>query len=158
MSASKVIALATILSLLNSVYSAPSQACSLPNRSPIDWRPKANETRVFQIGTDPENPREIRVSVPPLYNEGEVNLPLILAFHDKEQSPAQLEYDTRFSDREINENKILVYPKAINVCIYSSFCCKITNAGSVRTHGNQILQFEGGRKIATRALNLSPMM
>jgi hypothetical protein len=117
MSTSKVVALATFFSLLSSAYSAPSQACILPNRSPIDWRPTANETRVFQIGTDPNNPREIRVSVPPLYNGSNVNLPLILAFHDKEQSPAELEYATRFSDREFNKDKILVYPKAINVCL-----------------------------------------
>ncbi|TID26326.1 GPI mannosyltransferase 4 [Venturia nashicola] len=114
MSASKVFVLVSFLSLLNPVLSASSQACKFPNRSPIDWRPKANETRVFQIGTDPENPREIRVSVPPLYNGTGKELPLILAFHDKEQSPAQLEYETRFSDKELNKDKIVVYPRAVN--------------------------------------------
>ncbi|KAE9993826.1 hypothetical protein EG327_003076 [Venturia inaequalis] len=114
MSASKIITLVSFLSLLNPVLAAPSQACKLPNRSPIDWRPKANETRVFQIGTDPENPREIRVSVPPLYNGTGKELPLILAFHDKEQSPAQFEYETRFGDKELNRDKIVVYPKAVN--------------------------------------------
>ncbi|QDS71222.1 hypothetical protein FKW77_010416 [Venturia effusa] len=114
MCASKIIALISILALFSPVLSAPSQACRLPNRSPIDWRPKANETRVFQIGTDPENPREIRVSVPPLYNGTGKELPLILAFHDKEQSPAQLEYETRFSDKELNKDKIVVYPRAVN--------------------------------------------
>jgi hypothetical protein len=157
MSASKVIALATFISLFNTVYSAPSQACLLPNLSPIDWRPKANETRVFQIGTDPENPREIRVSVPPLYNGSVVNLPLILAFHDKEQSPAELEYDTRFSDREFNKNKILVYPKAINVSL--QLYSRNSNSDEIiRIHGNQTSPSVGGRKIVPRAANLSPTM
>lgn len=115
MAASKLLVIVSFLSLFDSVFSAPSQACILPNRSPIDWRPKSNETRVFQIGTDPENPREIRVSVPPLYNGTGKELPLILAFHDKEQSPAQLEYETKFSDKNLNRDKIVVYPRAVNV-------------------------------------------
>lgn len=146
MSASKITAIATFLSLFSSVYSAPSQACSQPQRSPIDWRPKANDTKIFQIGRDPDNPREIRVSVPPLYNGSEINLPLILAFHDKEQSPAEFEYATRFSDREINENKIVVYPKAVNVC-HPILECEVL-ANSIRTLGNQKLQFEDGRRTA----------
>lgn len=143
MSTSKVIALVTFISLFNSTYSAPSQACATPNRSPIDWRPKANESRTFQIGTDPENPREIRVSVPPLYNGGEVNLPLILAFHDKEQSPAELEYDTRFSDKELNQNKIVVYPRAVNVGLHTIPICAITHPAwlgymAIRSHSQKM--------------------
>jgi poly(3-hydroxybutyrate) depolymerase len=152
MSTSQVLALVTFISLFTSAYSAPSQACLLPNRSPIDWRPTANETKVFQIGTDPDHPREIRVSVPPLYNGSNVNLPLILAFHDKEQSPAEFEYATRFSDREFNKDKILVYPKAVNVSLHFKNHDATTNKGSTRIPGNQISQSEGGKKIAKRTL------
>jgi poly(3-hydroxybutyrate) depolymerase len=112
---SAITAIATLLSLFSFAYSAPSQACSQPNRSPIDWRPKANDTKVFFIGSDPQNPREIRLSVPPLYNGSNINLPLVLAFHDKDQAPAQLQYNTRFSDHIVNEKKIMVFPKAVNV-------------------------------------------
>jgi hypothetical protein len=96
-----------------------SQGCTHPDKSPIDWRPKANDSRIFQVASDPTAQREIRVRIPANYNESNVMLPLILAYHDKEMSTGEMEFQTRLSDPRINDNFIVVYPTAKNVC--SSF-------------------------------------
>lgn len=72
-----------------------------------------------------------------------MNLPLILAFHDKEQSPAELEYDTRFSDKELNQNKIVVYPRAVNVGLHTIPICAITHPAwlgymAIRSHSQKM--------------------
>ncbi|KAF2429388.1 hypothetical protein EJ08DRAFT_277260 [Tothia fuscella] len=104
----------SFLSLLTLSEAALSQGCTHPHKSPIDWRPKANESRIFSVGHDPKNPREIRVHVPPKYNESAVMLPLLLAFHDKDMSTAEMEYQSRLSDPAANDEFIVVYPTAKN--------------------------------------------
>jgi hypothetical protein len=42
-------------------------------------------------------------------------LPLILAYHDKDMSTGEMEYETRLSDPRMNDNFIVVYPTAKNV-------------------------------------------
>jgi poly(3-hydroxybutyrate) depolymerase len=105
----------SLLSIFTFTNASLSQACTHPDRSPIDWRPKANDSRIFQVGHDPNNPREIRVHIPPNYNGSNVMLPVILAFHDKDMSTGDMEYESRLSDGVANEEFIVVYPTAKNV-------------------------------------------
>ena len=44
-------------------------------------------------------------------------LPLILAYHDKDMSTAEMEYQTRLSDPHSNNDFIVVYPTAKNVSL-----------------------------------------
>jgi hypothetical protein len=55
------------------------------------------------------------VRIPANYNGSDVMLPLILAYHDKDSSTAEMEYQTRLSDPNMNDNFIVVYPTAKNV-------------------------------------------
>jgi poly(3-hydroxybutyrate) depolymerase len=105
----------SFLWLLNLVTASLSQGCTHPDKSPIDWRPKANDSRIFQVGHDPQNPREIRVRIPLNYNGSAVMLPLVLAFHDKDMSTAEMDYQTRLGDPKVNQDFIVVYPNAKNV-------------------------------------------
>ncbi|KAF2404847.1 hypothetical protein EJ06DRAFT_525419 [Trichodelitschia bisporula] len=104
-----------ILSLLASAYAAPSHACTKAEDSPIDWRPKANETRVFRVGHDRNSGREIHVTIPPDFGKNSSEpAPLILAFHDKEMLPLELASASHLSDPNINRNAVVVYPLARN--------------------------------------------
>lgn len=116
------LSLATLSFASASSYHGPSQACKVPDRSPIEWRPKANDTRVFQVGRHKDRTREIRVSIPPNYNGTQLPPPLIIAFHDKEMGTGDFEYASRLSDREINKDAIVVYPLANNVSWRNSTC------------------------------------
>jgi hypothetical protein len=53
-------------------------------------------------------------------------LPLILAYHDKDMSTAEMEYETRLSDPRMNEEFIVVYPTAKNV-ISRHFLSNVVN-------------------------------
>jgi hypothetical protein len=108
--------LLALLSLTPFTAATLSQGCTHPEKSPIDWRPKANESRIFRVSSDPTHPREIRVRIPANYNGSDVMLPLVLAYHDKDMSTAEMEYETRLSDPKMNDEFIIVYPTAKNVC------------------------------------------
>jgi poly(3-hydroxybutyrate) depolymerase len=139
----------SLLSLFTCTNASLSQACTHPDRSPIEWRPKANDSRIFQVGHDPNNPREIRVHIPPNYNGSNVMLPVILAFHDKDMSTGEMEFESRLSDPEANEEFIVVYPTAKDVRSSEYLLVLVHNLTYHRTNGNPTSPSVDGRRRKT---------
>jgi poly(3-hydroxybutyrate) depolymerase len=60
--------------------------------------------------------RIARITLPKNYKHGDP-APLVLVFHDKNMSAADMEETTQFSNSKLNSNSIVVYPEAIEVRI-----------------------------------------
>jgi hypothetical protein len=86
-----------------------SSACTEGFPKPVEWDPTGQDVRIFRV-----NDRNVRVTTPKNYKKGEPS-PMIVAFHDMEQSPEIFEYETELFNEKINEDAIVVYPSAIHV-------------------------------------------
>jgi poly(3-hydroxybutyrate) depolymerase len=90
--------------LFNSVIATPSSGCKTATYNPI--------TDHYITGTG--NGRTIRLAMPRKYHPRKAT-PLVIAFHDRDQSPEELMLDTLMSNQFVNEEAVVVYPSAVNV-------------------------------------------
>jgi hypothetical protein len=105
-------ALGAILSS-NLVAAIPSFGCRddlLPK--PVDWKPKPRDIKLFKV-----NDRDVRVTVPEQYNKSSP-APMIIAFHDRDQTKEFFEYDGSFFNPSLNPNAIMVFPTAEEVRVF----------------------------------------
>ncbi|KAF2664241.1 hypothetical protein BT63DRAFT_418367 [Microthyrium microscopicum] len=103
--------LSTFLAISSISYltaAQPSQACTGEGVKAVEWAVKPGEVKVFRV-----NDRVVRVTVPEAYTQSKP-APMIIAFHDREQPPEHLEYETAFGDEKVNPSAIMVYPTAEN--------------------------------------------
>ena len=91
------------------VAADPSAGCGAVEERPVDWIAKGGDVKIFSV-----NGRNVRVTVPLKYNKTSP-APVIIAFHDKEQSPDYLEYESALGDQKLNPDAIVVYPTAEDV-------------------------------------------
>jgi poly(3-hydroxybutyrate) depolymerase len=69
--------------------------------------------------------RQIRLVMPRRYNPRRPT-PLVIAFHDRDQTPDKFMIDTQMSHQKVNEEAIVVYPTPFNVReLYHSLPCCI---------------------------------
>jgi hypothetical protein len=92
---------------------APTQYCTQPEKSLIDWTPKSGEIRIFHF-----KEREVRVTIPPRYNESNVALPMILAYSDKDMSTEEMMFSTVLSEPSMNDEFIIAYLAGVNVSCF----------------------------------------
>jgi poly(3-hydroxybutyrate) depolymerase len=92
------------LLLLHSVIAAPSPGCKTATYNPI----KDN----YVSGTG--NGRNLRISMPRKYHPRKAT-PLVIAFHDRDQSPEEFMLDSLMSNQFVNDEAIVVYPTPLNV-------------------------------------------
>jgi poly(3-hydroxybutyrate) depolymerase len=58
--------------------------------------------------------RQVLISFPPKYRSSKPS-PLIVAYHDKDMTPAEMVKLTKFDQPELNRNAIAVFPSGRNV-------------------------------------------
>jgi poly(3-hydroxybutyrate) depolymerase len=98
--------IAAFLLLVSYTAAAPSSGCKTAKYHPV------RDHYISAIG----NGRRIGMSMPRRYNPRRAT-PLVLAFHDKNQSPEELMWDTLMSNQFVNEEAIIAYPNSIDVSI-----------------------------------------
>jgi poly(3-hydroxybutyrate) depolymerase len=109
-----------LLAIASLTVADPSAGCDSSTTKPVEWDPRPGELKLFRV-----NDRNVRVTVPAKYNASEP-APIIIAFHDQDSSPEVLDYETAFGEEAVNEDAIVVYPTADNVCSFpSSFTYRI---------------------------------
>ena len=92
------------------VFADRSPGCYSHTIKPVDWNATAGDIKLFKV-----NGRQVRVTVPPTFNATKP-APMIIAFHDKDQAIAHLEYEGAFMDGSVNDDNVMVYPSPENVC------------------------------------------
>jgi hypothetical protein len=98
------------------VAADPSAGCGHVEERAVEWNAKAGDIKTFRV-----NDRNVRVTVPLNYEKGKL-APVIVAFHDKDQSPDKIEYESALRNQKLNSDAIMVYPSADNVCSSSPVC------------------------------------
>jgi poly(3-hydroxybutyrate) depolymerase len=69
--------------------------------------------------------RQVSISYPPKYRSSKPS-PLILVYHDKDMTPAEMAKLTNFDRPELNRNSIVVYPSGRKVYIdLALYLCRI---------------------------------
>ncbi|KAK2596160.1 hypothetical protein QQS21_006437 [Conoideocrella luteorostrata] len=103
-------ALFVFLGLLNGAHGAAVQlrASSGCGRK-HDW---AGQTKEFSFESS-GGTRHYRIHLPSNYDTKTAK-PLLIAYHGKGNNPKKFEGETRFSEKSVNPNMIVVYPQGVN--------------------------------------------
>jgi hypothetical protein len=96
--------------LVSWAFADPSAGCDPSTTKPVEWTASPSEVKLFRV-----NDRNVRVTVPAKFNATKP-ASVIIAYHDQDSSAEVLDYETAFHDERVNEDVIVVYPSADQVC------------------------------------------
>ena len=127
--------LLSALAIVRVVFADPSDGCKESDTS----RYVASKEFTFQD-------RNVWMSFPPDYKATKPAT-LIFAYHDADMTAKEMEKLTKFNNKEMNRNAIVVYPAALNVSCYHQGQCLLTSSLRLLTSFLGALDFRSCQQI-----------